>query len=100
MTIKGKKYILSPRKTKDVLDLVEASKNQEENNLSSFIIMAQVICDSSKATYKNLSFLKKIFTKRISLKYLLVNLSAQEIQDYFNEVIELEGGKKKMTGNQ
>jgi hypothetical protein len=97
MIINEKEYILSPRKTKDVLDLVEACKNLEESNSSSFVIMAQVICGSLKVTYKKLPFFRRIFSRKVTLKYLLANLSTLEISNAFNEVIELEGGKKKVV---
>jgi hypothetical protein len=97
MKINGKDYELSPRKAKDVLDLTEACKDQEESNLSGFVVMTQVICDSLKATRQGLPFLKRLFTKKITVKHLLAQLSTLDISNAFNEIVELEGGKKKVV---
>ena len=97
MKINGKEYELSPRIAKDVLSLTEACKEQEDNYLFGVTVMAQVIRDSLGATYKRLPFLKRCFTKKITLKQILENLSISEITNYFNEVVELEGGKKKVV---
>lgn len=97
MEINGKKYELSARKAKDVLNLQEACKNQDESDLSGFIVMAKVICDSLKSTRERMPFYKRIFIKKITVKYLLAKLSTLEIAVAFNDIAEIEGGKKKVV---
>lgn len=113
MLLNRRKYVLSKRKAKDVLDLAKESKEYEypkenepitEKQLDNLLVlMAQVINDSLKATYMNLPLWRKVF----NLKYrkffkgaaslLIINLPEDELTTYYLEVLELEGGKKKVV---
>jgi hypothetical protein len=126
MKINGKELKLSPRKTADFYVLVETAKNDE--GLPDFLYRAQVISDSFKATYINmtagidgLNFFKrykklkaaqdyKMFYdgqlkfKRTSIsssQYIINFLSTQEIIKYSDEVLQLDGlsDKKKVVEN-
>ena len=113
MLLNNKEYVLSKRKAKDVLDLAKESKEYdypkegepvtEEQLNHLLVLMAQVISDSLKATYMNLPLWRKVF----NLKYrkflkgaaslLIINLPEDELTTYYLEVLELEGGKKKVV---
>jgi hypothetical protein len=101
--IKGESFELSPRKAKDVLNLVEAVKNMEENEITSISAMCQMINDSLKASAAKISWYQIIkkykYNKFVkgAVEYILANLSVIEVYAYYNEILELEGGKKKVV---
>jgi hypothetical protein len=77
MIINEKEYVLSPRKTKEVLDFQEAFKDEkleDSANITNVLIMAQTISDSLKATWRNEVI--KVFLKRTKLnpKFIIDNI--------------------------
>jgi hypothetical protein len=139
MKINGKDYELSPRKAKEILDLQEAFKEgnlEEVANITNVMVMAQTISDSLKATWRNkvmkvfnentkldsqfifdsIDNLNVLFAKLnffvvwrikrkisrynnylVDYKFILSMLDQQTFANSFMEVIELEGGKKKVV---
>lgn len=110
ITVKNRKYRLSKRKIMDIVALskyvstielpdgkTEATVQQSGN---SWLVTAQVVNDSLKATYLNKPWFLRIFY----LKYkkflenqgsLLLNcLSPDELEAAYNEVMNLEPKKK------
>lgn len=114
MTIKinGRDLILSPRKAKDLLTLVEAIQDLEQTNTIGMITASQIINDSLKATYidmmegfDQLGLIKK-FKKLKETKhyakyytgassYLLGLLSAEKLSETCDVILTMEGSKKK-----
>jgi hypothetical protein len=139
MKINGKEYELSPRKAKEILDLQEAFKEEnleEVTNITNVMVMAQTISDSLKATWRNKvmkvflentrldaqfifdniddlqilyvrvnRFVRRRIKRKISrynnylidYKFVLSMLDQQTFANSFMEVMELEGGKKKVV---
>jgi len=139
MELNGKEYELSPRKAKEILDLQEAFKEgnlEEVANITNVMVMAQTISDSLRATWRNK--VMKVFLEKtrldaqfifdniddlqilyvrvnrfvrwrikrkisrynnylIDYKFVLSMLDQQTFANSFIEVIELEGGKKKVV---
>jgi hypothetical protein len=139
MELNGKEYELSPRKAKEILDLQEAFKEgnlEEVANITNVMVMAQTISDSLRATWRNK--VMKVFLEKtrldaqfifdniddlqilyvrvnrfvrwrikrkisrynnylIDYKFVLSMLDQQTFANSFVEVIELEGGKKKVV---
>ncbi len=110
--INGRELILSPRKSGDVLQLVEATQDLEQTNTLGMITAAQVVNDSLKATYMNimagfdqLGWIKKfkkiketkdyVKYKLGATTYLINELTQQELSDACQNVFDLEGIKKK-----
>ena len=113
IVIKEKEFILSARKTRDVLALGEVSDESKKSPTSGMIIMAQIVNDSLKATYinksnglSNLPFSKKIKTLFDMRKYrifvtsginiIIENLDGASLSKACEKVLELEGVKKKL----
>lgn len=103
--IKNTQYELSPRIAKDVLDLssIITSTIENSNNTvaSELIIKSKIVCDSliaSKRYYKPWQFkywrLNK-FRGNKGVLYLLNKCSVETISTAFENVLELEGLKKK-----
>jgi hypothetical protein len=139
MELNGKEYELSPRKAKEILDLQEAFKEgnlEEVANITNVMVMAQTISDSLRATWRNK--VMKVFLEKtrldaqfifdniddlqilyvrvnrfvrwrikrkisrynnylIDYKFVLSMLDQQTFANSFVEVVELEGGKKKVV---
>ena len=139
MELNGKEYELSPRKAKEILDLQEAFKEgnlEEVANITNVMVMAQTISDSLRATWRNK--VMKVFLEKtrldaqfifdniddlqilyvrvnrfvrwrikrkisrynnylIDYKFVLSMLDQQTFANSFMEVMELEGGKKKVV---
>ena len=101
MIINKKSYILSPRRAADVLDLAAACEKQDAvNDQTNTIIIAQLISDSLKATGLKINIFKRLKYRRFikgDAKFILASLNLKELFDAWNEVLELEGGKKKVV---
>lgn len=111
--IKGKNYNLSVRKTLDYLNLVsfvgelpmpeEGKPLTGEQLKTDHVIKAQTIYDSIKATYSNYSNLRKIFARKYKklllngVVFILDNSDPFELNLAFQNIMEMEGSKKKAT---
>ncbi len=111
--IKHKGYRLSKRKAIEVNNLAEFAQSlsmpEGETTLSaetlknSLIISSQIILDSIKATYKNFSFIKKIFAFRYrrllaaGVFPILDNLTPEDMGIARRNIAEMEDSKKKVV---
>ena len=99
--IKRKKYILSPRVTKYVLDWIEEGKNiPEDDHIKGLIYLSIMVQDSLKSTFFILPFYKKFryikfFFKR-NISYVLNNIPIKTMIVAQGIINELEGNKKKV----
>lgn len=104
IVIEGTSYELTARRAYDVLTLASVAKGKLDNDVVSNIsVMAQVVSDSLKSTglrlvwYKRMKYRKFIRGKGISL--LVKTFTPLELAELFQQIYELEGGKKKVVEN-
>jgi hypothetical protein len=100
--IEGRDYTLSQRRAVDVLDLsAVVQKEGEPDAMMNLLRMAQVVCDSLKATALQLGRIRgyryRRFVGKGGVQALIESLSLQEISDACERVAEAEGLKKKAT---
>lgn len=103
MKIKGRDFILSPRRADKVLDLAAAVDIYKEanDNTNDMLFAAQVVADSLRATQARLGRIRGLrywlhLTRRDNMVgFLLRELSIAELMSAYIKVLELEGAEKK-----
>jgi hypothetical protein len=103
MKIKGRDFILTPRRADRVLDLAAAVDiyKEADNNTNDTLFAAQVVADSLRATQQKLGRIRGLrywlfLTRRDNMVgFLIRELSLAELMSAYITVLELEGAEKK-----
>jgi hypothetical protein len=106
--IRGEKYLLSPRTAFDKLELIEAIQRHNPDDYTQsdqMIEVTQVLVDSLTETGRRLpryNFRERLRywkLKRSGIMFLLKNMTTESINTACNQILELEGDKKKEVEN-
>lgn len=92
-----KELLISERTAGDVLSFSEFSGKIEDSNINHIYRAATMIEDGLKINFKKLKWyevIKRLWYKRIlNKKYLINNLTSQQISELAKEILILEGFK-------
>ena len=89
------KIVLAPRTAARVYALAESVKSIKDSEHGLLIIMAQVVYDSARSAVK-IGKPKSWLNFFITTKRILRKFSAADLVRMYSDVMELEGGKKKV----